>query len=183
MQKINSNFTELYHRGLRATPFKGSPTDSAFYIGQPSSFDGMSLNASYRSTSATGPNAPTGFFYALQSVASTGSIQGVEGYSVTNHSFGTVNISIATIGNIEHSGAGTLTFGRSVQGGGILSGNGTMTKQASLFSTFAITGTGVITDYYGGYLGTPSAGSGTITRRWGLYSEDSGAINFFAGKI
>lgn len=140
------------------------------------------VNSGKSSTSATG-NTLNGMFYVDQTVATTGGPQGVEGFVETSNSSGTVVLSIGAVGNVQHSGAGTLSYGRSVQAGGILSSNGTITDLSGLFSTYAITGSGTISTYYGAYLETPSAGSGTITNRYGLYSQDPNAINYFGGSI
>lgn len=133
-------------------------------------------------------NAATGsilnaIFYIDQTVATTGGGQGVEGYVKSSNSTGTIVLNIGAVGNLEHSGSGTLQYGRCVQGGGIVSGSGTITDLAGFFSTFAITGSGTITTYYGLYLETPSEGGGTITNRYGVYSQDPDAINFFAGSV
>jgi hypothetical protein len=143
-------------------------------------FDGTTLTINKPSAATSGATL-TGLFYVDQSVANSGSVQGVEGYTRTNNPTGTVVLSIGAIGNIEHSGAGTLSIGRSVQGGGVLSGAGTMTEQIGLFSTFVITGAGTITNYYGAYLEAPTGG--TITNRFGLYSADANAVNYFGGSI
>lgn len=138
---------------------------------------------SLHSSSASSGAILGGIFYVDQTVATSGSAQGTEGYVKTSNATGSVTLSIGTIGNLEHSGAGTLATARSIQGGGVLSGNGTITSLSGLYSTYAITGAGTITTYYGAYLDAPSAGSGTITNRYGLYSADANAINYFAGSL
>lgn len=146
----------------------------------PISATNMTSKIATNSTSGSTINA---IFYVEQTVGTTGSPQGVEGYVETSNPSGTVVLSIATIGNLEHSGAGTVSYGRSVQAGGILSGAGIITDLVGLFSTFAITGSGTITTYYGCYLEAPSAGGGTITNRYGVYSADANARNYFAGDM
>jgi hypothetical protein len=138
---------------------------------------------SLHSSSASSGAVLGGIFYVDQTVATSGSSQGTEGYVKTSNATGSVTLSLGAIGNLEHSGAGTLTTGRAIQGGGILSGNGTIASLSGLYSTYAITGAGTITSYYGAYLDAPTAGSGTITNRYGLYSADANAINYFAGSI
>ncbi len=116
-----------------------------------------------------------GMFRSNQTVATAGSIQGVEGYTRTTHPSGTVTLAIGTIGNTEHSGSGTVTSFRSLQGGGILSGNGTVTNFMSIYAASpTVTGTGTITNAYGMYVTTPTSGSGAITNRYGIYLEDIG---------
>jgi hypothetical protein len=136
-----------------------------------------------KSTSAATGSVLTGLFETQQTVATTGGPQGLEGYIYTNNPTGAVVLGIGTIGNVHHNGAGTLSYGRAIQGGGVLSGNGTITDMSGLFSTFAITGSGTIGTYYGAYLEAPTSGGGTITNRYGLYSADGNAVNYFAGKV
>lgn len=143
-------------------------------------FDGTTLTVNKPSVATSGATL-TGLFYIEQSVANSGSVQGVEGYTKTSNPTGAVVLSIGAIGNIEHAGAGTLSIGRSVQAGGVLSGAGTITEQIGLFSTYVITGGGTITNYYGAYLEAPTGG--TITNRYGLYSADANAINYFGGSV
>jgi hypothetical protein len=157
----------------------GLPTPSRlFSIQDVASSSGHVLNAAFKST---------------QTVASTGSLQGVEGYVETANATGNVGFSIATIGNAEHSGAGTISSLRGVQAGTIISGSGNVDGATSLFvagpnisgsSTVALAqgiyisastagGSGTITDYYGIYHTAP--GGGTFSnRKIGLYLEDMG---------
>lgn len=124
-----------------------------------------------------------GIFYIDQTVATTGSAQGVEGYVKTSNATGSVVLAIGTIGNIEHSGAGTLDFARSIQAGGIVSGSGTVDEWVGVYvQPVAITGSGTINSVYGIYLDTASAGgSGTITDRYGVWQNDPSAGNVFLG--
>lgn len=125
-----------------------------------------------------------GIFYIDQTAATTGSAQGVEGYVKTSNATGTVVMGIGAVGNIEHSGAGTLSYARPVQAGGIVSGSGTVTEWAAFYAQpLAITGSGTVTNVFGIYLDTASAGSGTITNRYGVYQVDTNAVNLFNGKI
>lgn len=98
---------------------------------------------------------------ARQSAATTGGPQGVEGFAQVTHTSGTVVLAIATVGNVAASGVGgTLTWARSVQGGGDLQG-GTVTSAASLYAGNYgnTTGTGTIGTAYGVYVESISRGS------------------------
>jgi hypothetical protein len=166
-----ADYAALTFDGQKLTIGAGTPPISA-----------INVSSGWSSSSGSGSSL-NGMFYVDQTVATTGGPQGVEGYVETSNPSGSVVLSIGTIGNLEHSGAGTLSFGRGVQSSGILSGSGTITDMSGFFSAYAITGTGTITTYYGAYLETPTAGSGTITNRYGLYSQDPNAINYFGGSI
>jgi hypothetical protein len=157
----------------------------SLYIGT-GDFAGAPLGtrlSSILTTNSSSGHTLNGMFRANQTAATSGSIQGVEAYTKTSNATGTVTLAIGHVGNGEHSGAGTVTWMRSVQGGGI-SGAGTVTNWAGLYSQpGAITGTGTITNLYGVYLADPTQGAGTITNRWGVYSADDSATNYFAGFV
>lgn len=125
-----------------------------------------------------------GLFRGNQTVGTTGSIQGVEGYVKSSNATGTVALSIGVIGNIEHSGVGTLTFGRGVQGGAVLSGSGTVTSVTAFYAApVNITGTGTAITSYAFYAAAAVSGTGTIINRYGAYFLDAAAINYFQGKV
>lgn len=148
----------------------GMPIGSAFSAEHTFSASGTNLSGSFRGNQ-TAANAG-------------GSIQGVEGYVKTSHGSGDVALCIGAVGNVEHSGAGTITGVRSIQAGGIYSGAGTISGWAAFYAQpVSITGSGTITSVYGLYLDTPSVGSGTITNRYGLYSADASAQNHVAGQL
>jgi hypothetical protein len=58
------------------------------------------------------------YTYAEQTVALSGSIQGVEGQTFSTHSSGNITLMLGVIGNIQINGVGSVTTARSVQGGG-----------------------------------------------------------------
>lgn len=124
-----------------------------------------------------------GAFRANQTVATTGNIQAMEGYTTTSNASGAVVLAIGTIGNFEHKGAGVVTWARGVQGGVIINGGGTITDAASIFANPVniVTGAGIVTRAYGLYVGNFTAGSGTITNKYNIYTEDASAINRLAG--
>lgn len=125
-----------------------------------------------------------GIFYMDQTVGTSGSVQGVEGYVKTSNGSGTVVLSIGTIGNIEHSGAGTLSYARPIQAGGVVSGSGTVTDWSGIYvQPVAITGSGTITNCHGLYIDSPSIGAGTITNNFAVYQADASAGNVFLGVI
>ena len=72
--------------------------------------------------------------HAKQSVATKGSIQGAEAYTHTDNPSGQVTLAIGVVGNIEHSGAGTLATAAASASGVILTGSGTITT-ARAFDT------------------------------------------------
>ena len=134
----------------------------------------------YTSSSASGASV-VGIFRGNQTAATTGSIQGVEGYVKNSHTSGTVTLGLGVVGNGEVSGAGgTTTWMRSVQGGGLISA-GTVTNWAKFYAA-AVTNTGgTITNQYsfygesgagGLYVADNSTFGGTLTASGGGFDSD-----------
>ena len=75
-----------------------------------------------------------GLFYAHQKVASEGGPQALEGYTVVDHDSGRVRHAMATIGNMELSGAsGTVTeVADALTGGFVVSDRGVVEQANSL---------------------------------------------------
>lgn len=94
----------------------------------------------------------TGFFKAEMQANTVWSIQALEGYALTTNPSGSVAISIGTIGNVEHNGAGTVTDARAIQAGVILT-SGTITR-----------GIGV-------YVAPPARVAGTFSTAYGIYID------------
>lgn len=109
----------------------------------------LGLGSSYTTAQTSGDDLGIASL-AVQTVATTGGAQGIEGYSSAIHTSGTVNRVIGAIGNAEVAGiGGTVTSARGVQGGGLVS-DGTATKFSSVFCARpGISGTGVITTLIG----------------------------------
>lgn len=121
-------------------------------------------------------------FFTDQTVGTTGSAQGVEGYVETSNASGTVVLAIGAVGNIAHSGSGTLSYARPVQAGGVVNSGGTVTNWTAFYAQpVAITGGGTVTNCYGLYLDVADAGGGTITNRFGVYQADPNALDVFRG--
>lgn len=170
--KINENFTEVYNPESLTIGSTGTPPIT------PVNFISRKVN-----DSASGAKL-NGIFYLEQSVATSGSAQGVEGYVKTSNPTGAVVLAIGVVGNIEHSGAGDLDYARPVQSGGIVSGNGTVTEWAAFYAQpVAITGGGVVENVFGLYLDIADAGGGTINNRYGVYQLDPNAVNLFKGLV
>jgi hypothetical protein len=103
----------------------------------------------FTSSASSGANI-SAIFRGNQTAATTGSMQGVEGYVKASHTSGTVAAIIGAIGNIEVNGAGgTTTWARSVQGGGVITA-GSVPNWARFYA---------------------SAGSGTATNNYSLFAE------------
>jgi hypothetical protein len=160
--------------------------DTALHIGYGDSSGApiaRRLQSVFTTAHSGGPSL-SGMFRANQTAATPHSIQGVEGYTKTSHASGTVTLSIGTIGNVEHSGAGILLMARSIQAGGILSGNGTIRDAIPVnISPIAITGTGTITNSHGLLVGIHSAGKGTITNKYNIRTLDSTGKNLLRGSM
>lgn len=158
--------------------------DTAIHIGHGDSMGApiaKRLQSVFTTTYSGGPSL-SAMFRANQTAATAHSIQGVEGYTKTSHASGTVTLSIGTIGNVEHSGAGTLLMARSIQAGGILSGNGIIMDAIPVnISPIAITGTGTITNSHGLLVGRHSAGKGTIVNKYNIRTIDSTGRNHLRG--
>lgn len=116
-----------------------------------------------------------GHFMTKQTVATTGSVQGLETWSWAAHTTGTVASLLGVIGNNSASGGGTTTLSISVAGGGVVSGGSTVT-------TFdGVQGGGVTVDGVGSVVTTlrglhaihgTAQNSGTIGTQYGLYVDD-----------
>ncbi|MDB5188975.1 MAG: cell wall surface anchor family protein, partial [Candidatus Nomurabacteria bacterium] len=120
------------------------------------------------------------FNYAEQDVATTGSIQGMEGFAAVAHPSGTVAAAIATIGNVQMNSTATLTSAVSVQAGGNTSVAGTITTWKEFYAAMGNTGGSAIGTAYGLYVDTFPSG---VTAKYGVYINDATASNYFAGKV
>lgn len=110
----------------------GGPTRLAITDGTtPSAFDLSSASKLGTSVVVASANVSGPYIGAhveiQQSVATTGSVQGTEGYTVTTHPSGTVTLALGAIGNVEHAGAGTVASAKAMGAGVVLSGSGTIT--------------------------------------------------------
>lgn len=175
VENVTDSFLNLTDGGTIAGPVTIGTTSTVTHVP-------TNLQSKVEKATATGSNL-NAIFHIEQSVATTGGSQGVAGYAKSSNPTGTVVLNIGAVGDIEHSGAGTLQYARCVQAGGIVSGNGTVTEYVGFYAQpVAITGgSGVVTTVYGIYLDTAVAGTGTITNRYGVYQADPAASNFFAG--
>jgi hypothetical protein len=98
------------------------------------------------------------YTYAEQTVATSGSIQALEGQAVVSHTSGTTTLMLGVIGNIQVNGSGgTTTWARGVQGGVATLSGSTVTNLARFYA---------------------SAGSiaGTVTNSYSFYAETSSGI-------
>ena len=117
-------------------------------------------------TNNTIQNGKTSAFYGVYGYATNPvgytctNLYGLYGFASASHTTDTVALGRGTVGRASQSGAG-----------------GTLTQaQGGYFDVTNSAGT--IVTAYGVYIG-PVAGSTT----WGLYQENSGNANFFAGKV
>jgi hypothetical protein len=126
-----------------------------------------------------------GIFRSNQLNSTTGSIQGVEGYTKTSHSSGTVNTAIGTIGNVEVGGAGGVTEARGMQAGVVITGNGNVGNAKSLFvspPTFTANTSSTIDSSFGVYIGSHnSIGTGTVTNKFNIFTADGLGKNYLKG--
>jgi fibronectin-binding autotransporter adhesin len=183
------------HLGLSLGAFPYLPLAGGALTGAialPGGFDSLAVGGALTSAIPAGPvrvmhtsAAPStttlaGIFFAEQTAALAGSIQGVEGYAKTSNATGTVTLSIGAIGNIEHDGAGTLTEARSVQGGGVIR-QGHVGKFASLYAAnIGLTAGASLDAQVGLYVDAITRG----TVNWSIFSSTtadaylSGALGF-----
>lgn len=172
VHNLGTGAIERWNGAAWATDLPGavSPTRLAITDGTtPSTFDLAATSKLGTSVVVNSANASGAYIGAhveiQQSVATTGSVQGTEGYAVTAHPSGTVTLALGAIGNIEHAGAGTLTTAKGVGGGVVLSGSGTITDA----HCFDVAGgnrklggaTGTMTNYVGYYCGDLSTSGAT----------------------
>lgn len=150
-----------------------NPTDKVIIGIAPLSAHGVStedrilgLSVKFETSDTSNFNL-VGHFLARQKVATTNSIQALEGYAVTTNPSGTVALSIGTIGNVEHDGAGTVTWAVSLGGGGYFNA-GAVTNWAS-HKTGATGGSVVPTNAYGLYVGSLVG-----TNKWALWADTEG---------
>lgn len=143
--------------------------------------DILGLRAAFDS-SATTKHQIVGYFHARQRVATTGSIQGIEGYTIAEHPSGTVDLALGVPGNIEHAGAGVLDEARGFQTNLVFSGNGSANTRVGFYADNpADIGGG------SGSLGTniaffaPAQTYGD--ENYGVYLEGSGTTNYLEGEI
>lgn len=123
-------------------------------------------------------------FNVRADTAATSGPQALEGFAYLNHTSGTTSLALATIGNIQHDGAGgTITEARAFTGN-VLSLNTGNTTTAKIFAAGGIGrqggATGTTTT---GYLFHGSTFLAGVTNQWGVYIEDLDARNFFGGKV
>ncbi len=110
------------------------------------------LDARFKTSSATQFHV-TGLFYGEQDTATTHSIQGVEGYALCSHGSGTVALAIGVPGNVQLTGAGTLTAGRGLQGGIVVSA-GTLVSGMAVYAAPSTVAGGAPTNGCGPYVDT-----------------------------
>jgi trimeric autotransporter adhesin len=163
-----------------ATPLSlldiGSTTRSSFAGGS-----GVFGPFQIRVSSSSATNSSIGaYIYNNQTVAN-GTSLGIYGWDNTTNLAGTTTIQgVGISASTEHSGAGTLTWGRAFSASGFLSSTGTITNWAAFFSGGMTATGGSITNGYGLYL---SAFPGGVTNKYGVYAVDANAMNYFAGKV
>ena len=122
-----------YHTITIGTSFTESATPKA-------------LLARTASTAASGA-VIGGVFETRTTVATTGSMQGVEGIARASHGSGTVALLIGVPGNVFlDTAGGTTTWARAIQGGGSLTA-GTVQNYASIYAANTASGASVTTAY------------------------------------
>lgn len=133
--------------------------------------------------SATSATTLVGASRINQTTNTTGSAQAFEGYAKSSNATGTVTLTIGTIGNVEHAGAGTNASMRGVQGGSVIRGNGTVTDSIAIIAmpTNIATGSATVTNSYGVYIGAHVPGLGTITNKYNFYASDTAGTNVLNG--
>lgn len=134
--------------------------------------------ASFNTNSSSGAKIAA-IFRGNQTAATTGSIQGLEGYVKLSHTSGSVVAAIGTIGNIEVNGAGgTTVWARSVQAGGVITA-GSVTNWARYYAS---AGTGSPTNNYS-YYAESGSGIGYINDGLTLAGALNGTTGIFSGQI
>jgi hypothetical protein len=105
---------------------------------------------------------------------------------VTGGAYGTLNNIQFQIGTIVDS-YGTYSI---FNVGGTTNASANATNYYVNYSTVNVgssntaLSTSTISNYYGLYLATPTVNAtGAITNRWGIYQQDSAALNYFNGKV
>lgn len=102
------------------------------------------------SSSLTSGNDLVSLSYINQTTATTGGPQGSEGYVVCSHSSGTVALPIAMVGNIEVTGAGTVTEARGFTTTLVNSSTGSIGSGVGYYVANPVnTGGGTLSTYYG----------------------------------
>ncbi len=152
------------------------------------------------SNAATSGDSLSFVAVANQTADTTGSIQALEGYTLTTHASGTVVLSLGTIGNNEHLGAGTVTTARGIDENVFVSGSGSITTaEGGRFDVELLGGSsGNITNAYGLVIDITDSGAGSITTTsvgiriedldgavtpYGIYQAGTNDNNFFAGNV
>ncbi len=119
-------------------------------------------------------------FQSEQQIATTFSIQALEGYTKLTHPSGIVALALATIGNLELNSVATLTEGRAIQAGIVITAAGHADALKIFYGGMANAGGGTVDDAYGLFLESFPAG---ITRKWNLYILDTAATSLISGKV
>lgn len=143
----------------------------------------LGISSALTSTNTSGPKVHA-HLLSRQSVATSGSMQGLETWTWASHTSGTVAGLYGLIGNTAMSGVGgTVTNVFCLLGGCVVSG-GTVTN---LYGVLGGLGTidgasSVVTNGYGMHIATPTiSNSGILTNLWGLYIQNmqgAGTLNY-----
>lgn len=179
--RLNNNGTNLLGVDYAGQLDVGSASE-AVATGGAALTDVGRISARYYSTLSSGFKVITSS-YGNQTVATSGSIQGLEGFVHTSHTSGTVALAIGSIGNAEHTGTATTTVLRGMQAGVSIRSSGGGTDAAAYYaapSGRVGSGSGTYTNGYGLLVG--SFGSG-FTNKYGIYVTDATASNYFAGLV
>lgn len=118
-----------------------------------------------------------GHIQTKQTVATTGTIQGLETWTWASHTSGTVVGVFGLLGNCAVSGVGGTTTNVVCLTGGVVVSGGTVTQVKGVNSGSTVDGaSSVVTNMYGLYSKAPIvSNSGTITNNYGLYIENMNA--------
>lgn len=154
----------------------GSATKSMFAGGN-AVFGPFQIRINSTSPSNTSIGA---YIYNDQTVANSSDVNAITAWANTSNSTGTTRQSGAIEAYTEHSGAGTLTWGRAYSASGFLSSTGIISNWAAFYSGGIVATGGSITNGYGLYL---AAFPSSVTNKYGVYAVDANAMNYFAGKV